>query len=40
MDLLWGLAMDIGFYSDKQRTQRMMRAIDRIVAATLAPARS
>jgi AcrR family transcriptional regulator len=39
MDLLWGLAMDIGFYSDKQRTQRTMRAIDRIVAATLAPGR-
>jgi AcrR family transcriptional regulator len=37
MDLLWGLAMDIGFYSDKQRTQRTMRAIDRIIAATLAP---
>jgi AcrR family transcriptional regulator len=37
MDLLWGLAMDIGFYSDKQRTQRTMLAIDRIVAATLAP---
>lgn len=40
MDLLWGLAMDIGFYSDEQRTQRTMRAIDRIVSATLAPARS
>jgi AcrR family transcriptional regulator len=39
MDLLWGLAMDIGFYSDKQRTQRTMRAIDRIVAATLGPGR-
>ena len=39
MDLLWGLAMDIGFYSDEQRTQRTMRAIDRIVSATLAPAR-
>jgi AcrR family transcriptional regulator len=39
MDLLWGLAMDIGFYSDDQRTQRTMRAIDRIVSATLAPAR-
>jgi AcrR family transcriptional regulator len=39
MDLLWGLAMDIGFYSDKQRTQRTMRAIDRIVAATLADGR-
>ena len=38
MDLLWGLAMDIGFYSDEQRTQRTMRAIDRIVSATLAPA--
>jgi AcrR family transcriptional regulator len=36
MDLLWGLAMDIGFYSDERRTQRTMRAIDRIVAATLA----
>jgi len=39
MDLLWGLAMDIGFYSDGQRTQRTMRAIDRTVSATLAPAR-
>jgi AcrR family transcriptional regulator len=39
MDLLWGLAMDIGFYSDEQRTQRTMRAIDRMVSATLAPAR-
>lgn len=39
MDLLWGLAMDIGFYSDEQRTERTMRAIDRIVSATLAPAR-
>ena len=40
MDLLWGLAMDIGFYSDEQRTQRTMRAIGRVVAATFAPARS
>jgi AcrR family transcriptional regulator len=39
MDLLWGLAMDIGFYSDEQRNQRTMRAIDRIISATLAPAR-
>jgi AcrR family transcriptional regulator len=38
MDLLWGLAMDIGFYSDAQRTQRTMRAISRFVAATFAPA--
>ena len=38
IDLLWGLAMDIGFYSDGQRTQRTMRAIDRTVSATLAPA--
>jgi AcrR family transcriptional regulator len=38
MDLLWGLAMDIGFYSDEQRTQRTMRAIGRFVAATFAPA--
>jgi len=38
MDLLWGLAMDIGFYSDEQRTQRTMRAVRRIVAAALAPA--
>ena len=40
MDLLWGLAMDIGFYSDEERTRRTMRAIARIVAAALAPARS
>jgi AcrR family transcriptional regulator len=39
MDLLWGLAMDIGFYSDEQRTQRTMRAIDRVVSVTLAPVR-
>ena len=39
MDLLWGLAMDIGFYSDEARTQRTMRAVERFVAATLAPAR-
>ncbi|WP_293043280.1 TetR/AcrR family transcriptional regulator [Mycobacterium sp.] len=39
MDLLWGLAMDIGFYSDEERTRRTMRAVDRIVAATLAPTR-
>ncbi|BDB43965.1 hypothetical protein Mkiyose1665_03280 [Mycobacterium kiyosense] len=39
MDLLWGLAMDIGFYSDEERTRRTMRAVDRIVAATLAPGR-
>lgn len=39
MDLLWGLAMDIGFYSDEQRTQRTMRAIDRMVSAMLAPPR-
>ena len=40
MDLLWGLAMDIGFYSDEERTRRTMQAIARIVAAALAPARS
>jgi AcrR family transcriptional regulator len=39
MDLLWGLAMDIGFYSDEERTQRTMRAVDRTIAATLAPTR-
>ena len=38
MDMLWGLAMDTGFYSDEERTQRTMRAVARIVAATLAPA--
>lgn len=36
MDLLWGLAMDIGFYSDEERTQRTMRAVARILEATLA----
>lgn len=35
MDLLWGLAMDVGFYSDEQRTRRTMDAVDRIVAAAL-----
>ena len=39
INLLWGLAMDIGFYSDEERAQRTMRAIDRIITATLAPAR-
>ncbi len=39
MDLLWGLAMDIGFYSDEERARRTMRAIGRVVAATLAPPR-
>ncbi|WAJ43284.1 TetR/AcrR family transcriptional regulator [Mycobacterium sp. Aquia_216] len=37
MDLLWGLAMDTGFYSDEQRTQRTMRSISRILDATFAP---
>lgn len=37
MDLLWGLAMDVGFYSDQERTRRTMRAVDRFLAATLAP---
>jgi AcrR family transcriptional regulator len=37
MDLLWGLAMDVGFYSDEQRAQRTMRAISRILDATFAP---
>ncbi|CDO90169.1 TetR family transcriptional regulator [Mycobacterium triplex] len=37
INLLWGLAMDIGFYSDERRAQRTMRAIDRIITATLAP---
>src|SRR6516165_9823949 len=32
--------MDIGFYSDEERTRRTMQAIARIVAAALAPARS
>jgi AcrR family transcriptional regulator len=39
LDLLWGLAMDIGFYSDALRAERTVRAIDRIVTATLAPPR-
>jgi AcrR family transcriptional regulator len=38
MDLLWGLAMDIGFYSDEERTRRTMRAIGRVLQATLAAA--
>jgi AcrR family transcriptional regulator len=37
MDLLWGLAMDVGFYSDERRTRRTMQAIGQIVAAAFAP---
>lgn len=40
MDLLWGLAMDLGFYSDERRAQRTMPEIGRIVGAALAPRRS
>lgn len=40
MDLLWGLAMDIGFYSDEQRARRTMRAIGRFMAATFVSAGS
>lgn len=36
-DLLWGLAMDTGFFSDDQRTGRTLRALDRLVGAALRP---
>lgn len=37
MDLLWGLAMDIGYYSDASRTRRTLQALDRIMDAALTP---
>lgn len=33
VDLLWGLAVDAGFYSDEHRTRRTLEALERIVAA-------
>ncbi|MEV5414225.1 TetR/AcrR family transcriptional regulator [Thermopolyspora sp. NPDC052614] len=36
-DLLWGLAMDIGFYTDRERMRRTVRAFDRLLSAELAP---
>ena len=35
MDLIWGLAMDVGFYSDADRTPRTLAAIRRVLAAAL-----
>ncbi|MEZ0365842.1 TetR/AcrR family transcriptional regulator [Mycobacterium sp. pUA109] len=35
VDLLWGLAVDAGFYSDEHRIRRTLAALDRIVAAAL-----
>lgn len=36
-DLLWGLAMDIGFLSDPRRTPATLAALDRLIAAALRP---
>ncbi|MCA2252190.1 TetR/AcrR family transcriptional regulator [Mycobacterium intracellulare] len=33
VDLLWGLAVDAGFYSDQHRTRRTLEALERIVVA-------
>lgn len=35
IDLLWGLAIDIGFYSDEHGTRRTLQALERTVAASL-----
>jgi Transcriptional regulator len=37
-DLLWGLAMDIGFYTDEERMRRTVRSVDRLLSAALVPA--
>lgn len=38
VDLLWGLAMDIGFSTDEKRMRRTVRAVDRLLSAALVPA--
>jgi AcrR family transcriptional regulator len=38
VDLLWGLAMDIGFLSDPRHTPATLAALDRLIAAALRPA--
>jgi AcrR family transcriptional regulator len=35
VDLLWGLAVDAGFYSDEHRTRRTLEALGRVVSAAL-----
>jgi hypothetical protein len=35
VDLLWGLAMDIGFLSDPRRTPATLAAVDRLIATSL-----
>jgi AcrR family transcriptional regulator len=35
VDLVWGLAIDTGFYSDEHRTLRTLQALERIVVAAL-----
>ncbi len=37
VDLLWGLAMDIGFLSDPRRTPATLAALDRLIATALRP---
>jgi AcrR family transcriptional regulator len=39
VDLLWGLAMDIGFFSDKRRTGHTLRAVSGLLHAALARAK-
>jgi AcrR family transcriptional regulator len=36
VDLLWGLAMDIGFFSDKRRTGHTLRAVSGLLHTALA----
>lgn len=35
VDLLWGLAVDAGFYSNEDQTRRTVEALERVVAAAL-----
>lgn len=37
-DLLWGLAMDIGFYGEETQVRRTVRSVDRLLSAALVPA--
>lgn len=37
VDLLWGLALDSGFFSDETRTRRTVAALGHLVRAALAP---
>ncbi len=37
IDLLWGLALDTGFHPAKERIERTVQALDRLLAAALVP---